>query len=304
MTDLRITLPEGFLNEEVRSGYTVSEEIKGLWAVQLDLLNKLDEVCKEYDIEYFVMFGTLLGAVRHKGFIPWDDDIDVVCTRDNFEKLCKVAKEAFTEPYFFQTEYTDKGSHTFYAKLRNSNTAAILKPEVESQYKYNQGIFIDIFIIDEAPSDETELQNHLAVLKKEMYNSIRFARLFDAHRVYSRHKVVELMKPLIYVMRFFVKALNIPNFPLKKFDRLAAKYRGRSDAGYYGHFGIAEKYVYPKEWFDEKVYLDFEMLKVPCPKEYEKILESRYGNWKEFVIGTQEHIMSVIDTDKSYREYI
>ena len=303
MPKLNIDLPEDFFNEEVRSGYTVSKEIKGLWSVQLDLLNKLDEVCRTHDIEYFVMFGTLLGAVRHKGFIPWDDDIDVVCTRDNFEKLEKVAKEAFTEPYFFQTEYTDKGSHTYYAKLRNSNTAAILKPEVESEYKYNQGIFIDIFIIDEAPGDEKELNEHLMKLKNAMYNSIRFARLFDAHRVYSRHKIVEVLKPLIYVARGFVKLFNIPNVPLKKFDRLAAKYRN-TDVPNYGHFGIAEKYVYPKEWFKEKIYLDFETLKVPCPKEYDKILTARYGNWHEFVIGTQEHIMSIVDTEKSYREYI
>ena len=75
MVELKIKLPDSFFYEEERDGYWVSSEIKELWAVQLDLLNEFDRVCKKYNLKYILDFGTLLGAIRHKGFIPWDDDL-------------------------------------------------------------------------------------------------------------------------------------------------------------------------------------------------------------------------------------
>ena len=119
MVDLNIVLPDGFLNEEVRCGYTVTKQMKEVWAVELDMLEKLLSVCKKHDIKIFASGGTMLGAVRHQGFIPWDDDIDMMMFRDDYEKLCKVAQEEFEYPYFFQTEYTDVGSLRGHAQLRN-----------------------------------------------------------------------------------------------------------------------------------------------------------------------------------------
>ena len=87
MVDLNISLPDSFFQEEVRDGYLVSAKMKALWAIQLDLLNEFDRVCKKYDLRYILEFGTLLGAIRHKGFIPWDDDLDVSMLREDYDKL-------------------------------------------------------------------------------------------------------------------------------------------------------------------------------------------------------------------------
>ena len=103
MIELDIRLPEQFLNEEIRYGYTITRQMKEVWAVELDLLNKLLEVCKKHNISVFASGGTMLGAVRHKGFIPWDDDIDMMMFREDYEKLCLVAPLEFRYPYFFQT---------------------------------------------------------------------------------------------------------------------------------------------------------------------------------------------------------
>ena len=85
MVDLNIKLPESFLQEEEREGVVVSAELKKLWAVQLDLLCEFDRVCKKHGLRYILDFGTLLGAIRHKGYIPWDDDQDVSILCEDYD---------------------------------------------------------------------------------------------------------------------------------------------------------------------------------------------------------------------------
>ena len=153
---ISIKLPEKFLDEEVRCGYTVSTEVKEIWAVEIDLLVQFDKVCRENGLKYFASCGTALGAVRHHGFIPWDDDVDVMMVRSEYEKLCEIAPGKFRHPYFFQTEETDKGSARGHAQLRNSETTAILAYEADAHLKINQGIFLDIFPLDNV-NDNKEL---------------------------------------------------------------------------------------------------------------------------------------------------
>lgn len=98
-----------FLKEENRDGYIVSALMKKVWAVELDLLSELDRVCKKYNIKYYAAFGTLLGAVRNKGFIPWDDDIDVCMLRDDYAKFKEVAKNEFGGKYYYQDWYNSCG---------------------------------------------------------------------------------------------------------------------------------------------------------------------------------------------------
>ena len=159
MVDLKLQLPDGFLNEEVRCGYTVTKQRKEVWAVELDLLQEFMRVCNKYGLKYCADGGTLLGAIRHHGFIPWDDDLDIAMLRSDFEKLNEVAPAEFKKPYFWQTEETDKGSARGHAQLRNSDTTGIIKTEYERQRNnnFNQGIFIDIFPFDTVVDDEEKL---------------------------------------------------------------------------------------------------------------------------------------------------
>ena len=90
MVDLKINIPEHFLEKEVRCEYTISRQMKEVWAVCIDLLEEFKRVCRKYQLHYIADFGTLLGAIRHKGFIPWDDDLDVAMPREDYEKFGKI----------------------------------------------------------------------------------------------------------------------------------------------------------------------------------------------------------------------
>ena len=122
-------MPENFFEPEVRSGYQVSTESKKLWAVELDLLNEFKRVCKDYGLSYYAVGGTLIGAARHKGFIPWDDDIDVAMMWDDFKKFMEIAPNEFKNPYFFQSYKTDDMTEVSHARIRNSMTTGFTQWE-------------------------------------------------------------------------------------------------------------------------------------------------------------------------------
>lgn len=153
MVSIKLDIPEDFCEEEIRCNYTISKKMKEVWAIELDLLNEIIRVCVKYDIRYYAIGGTLLGAIRHEGFIPWDDDIDIAMSREDYDKLCLVAQKEICEPYFCQTIQSDYGSRPF-IRVRNSQTTGIQRQEVGSKVPYNQGIFIDIFPWDNIPEDK------------------------------------------------------------------------------------------------------------------------------------------------------
>ena len=108
MVPLKLQIDSSFFLQEERDNYVVSPKMKKIWAVELDLLNEFARVCEENGLKWFAHAGTMLGAVRHKGFIPWDDDIDLIMPREDYERFCRIAPVAFSNPYFFQNEQTDR----------------------------------------------------------------------------------------------------------------------------------------------------------------------------------------------------
>ena len=134
------------LETEERLGYTIPAEMKKVWQVQMDLSEKLLDVCRRHGLQCWMDSGTLLGAVRHKGFIPWDDDIDFVMLRKDYDKLVSIAREEFQSPYVFQSFHTENDYFSGQAQLRHAGTTCLDGSELEK--KYCLGIFIDIFVLD------------------------------------------------------------------------------------------------------------------------------------------------------------
>ena len=133
--------------DELRSNFLVTADRKKVWQAELNILRELDRICRKHGIRYFADYGTLLGAVRHQGFVPWDDDIDVVMLRPEYERFKQVAAIEIREPLFFQNTYTD-GFVTGFSKIRDSRTSAVEFPDYDGMH---QGIFVDIFPLDDVP---------------------------------------------------------------------------------------------------------------------------------------------------------
>ena len=139
MLPIKLRISDEFLQEEERNGFIISSEMKELWAVSLDLVRELLDFCSNNNIQVFAGYGTLLGAVRHDGFIPWDNDVDLMMKRKDYDRFCRIAN--FDFPYFLQTEKTDRGFSRGFARLRNSMTTAVQIYERNMKITYNQDFY-------------------------------------------------------------------------------------------------------------------------------------------------------------------
>lgn len=160
-----------------------SEEMKQVHALQLAMLLEVDRACRQHGLEYYLIFGTLLGAVRHGGFIPWDDDIDIGVMREDYDELLSLLNEELdSKKYFVQTAENDGGITIPFAKIRCHHTRFVEAVAAENA-EYHQGVFLDIFPLDNAPDNPAArrkqkaayLRRHLSYrYKVEGYRSERW----------------------------------------------------------------------------------------------------------------------------------
>ncbi len=284
-------LPRDFLKEEVRCDFLVDEKRKKIWAVGLDLLLKFDEICRRHNLKYFLGGGTLLGAVRHRGFIPWDDDLDVLMPRDDYEKLLRIGLE-FKFPYFLQTPYTDSESCYSYAFLRNCNTTLIFPPYRYSDF--NMGQPLDIFPLDRISDHDV----------KERFDKIK--NLTRELGAYMRRKSPYLSEE----DRKRVAGLSgrDPREIYEEVQRIATEYN-RRETEYLGIISWTgydwSKSLTRASWYSDTVYLEFEGFPFPAPAGYEEYLTTWYGDWHTFPPEEERgkwHETVYFDPDTPYLE--
>ena len=295
MVDLNIRLPESFFQEEERDGCVVSAELKKLWAVQLDLLCEFDRVCRKHGLKYVLDFGTLLGAIRHKGYIPWDDDLDVSMLREDYDRLIEIGPKEFKEPYFLQSPTTDKYYDNYVTKLRRSDTCYLTDDSKSVGDKYNQGIFIDIFVFDNVPSvDKDDLQQMSKDSTKFYYHMYVLAR---------RPKLNEGIKWPIKVLRYLYFKLRYGSV-VKEYSRLECKAKSCQPTGNVGTVMYAYPHCRPLSVYDQIIEVPFENLMMPVPIGYDEVLHLRYGDYMTPVRGGSWHTLATFDTDRSYKDVI
>ena len=260
-------LPESFFRAETLCEFYVDENMKKVWAIELDLLHEFDRVCRRHGLKYFLIFGSLLGAVRHHGFIPWDDDMDVIMPRSDYETFLTLGGE-FNAPYFLQTIRTDPGFYYAHAKLRNSETAAIDYPFLYQGF--NLGCFIDILPLDNFDpqnGEETFHEINRLILENSVAMRLTHPALSerDRERV-RRHSGID---------------------PMEAFERIDFLSR-QSNETYTGYVSILaattygmKKDVFPAECFSECVSCDFHGIETFIPCGYDKVLSVTYGDYRK-----------------------
>lgn len=285
------------LEEEIIDGYLVPAKMKRIWAKELDLLRQFVEVCDKHGLQYRILGGTLLGAVRHKGYIPWDNDIDVAMFRDDFNKLLEIGQDAFHTPSFFQTTVTEKGNlFSTYVKIRDcESTAANIE---EYQSGINCGIFIDVFCLDELPDGR---------LKRKMYvkrlNSITKMRRFCLN-VPAKKGFVNRVKYEIQKLGYRLKGSPNAMELFAMYQKRAGKYWGKGGKQV-SHlaFGYHDNFVWNYEDWKDGVGLPFGEDLFTAPKGYDAVLKRQYGDYMRIPDDKSTHDYFDFDPDVPYREY-
>lgn len=240
--------------------------------IQLEILKKTADFCENNNLNYFLCGGTLLGAVRHQGYIPWDDDIDLMMPRPDYERLKKI----FSINGFSLIDYNTKDQNYNLPFVKIQKEGTVLKEQAATGVE--MGIYIDIFPIDGFPDDKRKLEKHLKILNK-LINRIIYKNLN-----YSKQSHPVWWKSLISKISYFFKRLSTNFYSnrkiSKRINKIASKFsfekEDRSGIAVWG-YGIKE--VCPTAVFKEATEVIFEDRKYKSPKDFKTYLTCIYGDY-------------------------
>ena len=244
---------------------TVSDQKK----ILIEILDEIDTFCRSNHIRYYLLGGTLIGAVRHKGFIPWDDDIDICMLREDYERFLSCYNDR-NGRYKLISQRTESRYHLPMAKVFDTRT----KLEESVSNGCPIGIYVDIFPIDNCPGNYEESCKF--VKKIGVYRNILSLKNIKASRGRAFYKNLVLILGKVICCAIPRKLI------IRKIDSIAGKYRNIESIEYVGElvlnpYGIQE--IYKKEWFDDVSELEFEGKKYYAPCGYDNVLKTCFGNY-------------------------
>lgn len=282
-----------YFKTEVRDGFEVPSMMKRAWAAQMEVLHVVADVCNKNEIRYFADFGTLLGAVRHKGMIPWDDDIDICVVREEYNRLIEIL------PYQLPYGFVVAGMYADSERLQEAAFVPHLRVIAdETLWNFNdymryfhgfpyQRVGIDIFPIDYISRDDgfVDIQKNivrLGIILLRDWDELIEQKMLDAY--------LEEFSKLCNVN--FDKQTNIKNYIWRVIDKISS-ICDRNESDYCTNFAIwlkNERCWFPKECYNTFIRIPFENFSVNAPKMYDEVLKAEFGeNYMTPIMGGAWH---------------
>ncbi len=267
---------EDFFKGELREGFFVDGIMKGVWAAQIEVLMEIDRICKRNEIQYFAGFGTLLGAVRHHGYIPWDDDIDITMKREDYQKVLAAALREMPAGWRTVNAYRDENSEEAFTRVVNGERVSLEEGFLREFHGCPYVVGVDIFPLDYIPRDKNE-EDVLYLILQHCFGVVWKVKLGNTEGLEQNLQEIEYMCNVR-----IDREKNLVRQMLLLMDQLAGLYRSeeadklallmfRPDPG-------TRSYMqYKKEWFAESIPMPFENITIPVPAGYEELLKTIYG---------------------------
>lgn len=288
----RIELNDQFYEDEVREGFYIPSAIKQAWGAQIQVFNEIDKVCETLGIKYFACSGTFLGAVRHGGFIPWDDDLDLCMLRDDYNRFLSEGVPLLPEGYAI-FNFETKEDHTNFNFNVVAKTRICFEPDhLERFHGFPYIAAVDLFILDYLSDDdkEQELMRLKAQYVIKLSDEIRDGKLTEDE---YRKQFSYLKDKLGISIPDGLSTNKIRQFLDIKADELFASFVSKKDKSnsivFMMPFGIKNKNIIPKHYYSTTVDLPFETGTIPVPVVYNGALRYLHRNFMPIRKGTAVH---------------
>lgn len=295
---------KSFFEDEIRDGFYVSAEMKHAWAAQLEVLNDVDKACRENGIQYFAEWGTLLGAVRHHGFIPWDDDMDICMKRPDFNKFVKNVKNIMPEGYQIYNIESDKDNDNLLARIISGRTIDFSAKYLDKYHGFPYVAGIDIFPLDFIAPDREE-DDYLCTVIDIVNTVAKFMRMKDSeNEAIEGEDLEKLNSNLLSIEQLcgvridrekdIIQQLNI------LVDQLCSLYT-EDETEELTIRAIWQKnkaYKFRNSYYKKAVRIPFENITIPVPFGYDAILKQKYGDYMKLVHTWDSHDYPFFDKQR------
>ena len=263
--------------DRIHDGY--SGKLNTLRIIEKDMLREIDRICRKHGIKYFISYGTMLGAVRHGGFIPWDDDVDVAMLRSEFEKFRQIAPKELNERFSYESHTNNNGYHYFFDRITARDTYFASK--YSDDYEMHKGISIDIFVVDNVPADpKAAYRFWQGLMRRRMIMNVRWKNTAKQGKAYL------LSKLLLPILR-----LRSMDSYSRSYEKAVRKYEHK-DTGWVMPASSDHKYrgTFPIETFSEVIPYRFDDVDTFIPVGYKDFLKAWYtDNYMDMLPLSQQN---------------
>ncbi len=262
----------------------------------LSIFKVIKDICDRYNIPYYAIGGTCIGAVRHKGFIPWDDDLDIAIPIERIDEFIEIASKELPSYLYIYSPQNIKHFHFYWYKICDKRTAFIEDEDKDYPDAY-KGVFVDIMPLSGIPEKK--------LIRKIFVWKLRWYGLLNQHTRFPDFMPTWSSKIMGFVLRTLVHRVPFDTYTKKYFSMLSKHpFNQSSLTGYVWDPGQIERLSFPKDWFEKRLEMDFEDTTISCPGEYDKYLTAQFGNYMlPPSVDRQETHKGLVDLEHSYLEY-